>query len=137
MTQLERIIQHIQDVYGVEAEYLWADTPDCAVFRHPGSKKWFGIIMNVRSNRLGLDGEEPVNILNVKCGPILVGSLLMEKGFFPSYHMNKSNWITILLNNTVPDRQITPLLELSYDSVAPKRKCKQSSNKAKEQTEDA
>lgn len=122
--QRDRIIQHIQDVYGVEAEYLWADTPDCAVFRHPGSKKWFGIIMNVRSNRLGIDVEEPIDIINVKCGPILAGSLLTERGFLPSYHMNKSNWITILLNDTVPDGQITPLLELSYDSVAPKRRSK-------------
>ncbi len=136
--QRERIIQHIQDVYGVEAEYLWADTPDCAVFRHPGSKKWFGIIMNVLPNRLGLGGEEPIDIINVKCGPILTGSLLTETGFFPAYHMNKTNWITILLNNTVPDEQISPLLELSYDSVAPKRKGrKHPSNKAKEQADNA
>ncbi len=124
MTQRERIIQHIQDVYGVEAEYLWADTPDCAVFRHPGSKKWFGITMNVLSGRLGLGGEEPIDIINVKCGPILAGSLLTEKGFLPAYHMNKTNWITILLDNTVPDEQITPLLELSYDNVAPRRKAR-------------
>ena len=80
--------------------------------------------MNVLSNRLGLDGEEPIDIINVKCGPILVGSLLTEKGFLPSYHMNKKNWITILLNDSVPDEQIAPLLELSYDSVAPKRRSK-------------
>ncbi len=136
--QRERIIQHIQDVYGVEAEYLWADTPDCAVFRHPGSKKWFGIIMNVLPNRLGLGGEEPIDIINVKCGPILTGSLLTETGFFPAYHMNKTNWITILLNDTVPDGQIIPLLELSYDSVAPKRKGrKQLSIQAKEQADNA
>jgi len=138
MAQRERIIQHIQDIYGVEAEYLWAELPDCAVFRHPGSKKWFGIIMNVLSNRLGLDGEEPLDIINVKCGPILAGSLLTEAGFFPAYHMNKTNWITILLNDTVPDEQLTPLLELSYDSVAPKRRNRrQPSNKAKKQAENA
>ncbi len=138
MTQRERTIRHIQDVYGVEAEYLWADLPDCAVFRHPGSKKWFGIVMNVLSNRLGLDREEPIDIINVKCGPILAGSLLTEQGFLPAYHMNKTNWITILLNNTVPDEQITPLLELSYDSVAPRRKGrKQPSIQAKEQAGNA
>ncbi len=138
MTQRERITQHIQDVYGVEAEYLWADLPDCAVFRHPGSKKWFGITMNVLSNRLGLDGEDPIDIINVKCGPILVGSLLTEKGFLPSYHMNKKNWITILLNDSVPDEQIVPLLELSYDSVAPRRKGrKRPSIQVKEQADNA
>ncbi len=136
--QRDRIIQHIQDIYGVEAEYLWADLPDCAVFRHPGSKKWFGIVMNVLSNRLGLDREEAIDIINVKCGPILAGSLLTEQGFLPAYHMNKTNWITILLNNTVPDERITPLLELSYDSVAPRRKGrKQPSIQAKEQAGNA
>lgn len=127
--QRDRIIQHIQDTYSVEAEYLWADLPDCAVFRHPGSKKWFGIIMNVLSSKLGLEGNESVDILNVKCGPILVGSLLTEQGFLPSYHMNKTNWITILLNDTVPDEQIIPLLELSYDNVAPKRKNRKQTQK--------
>ena len=46
----------------------------------------------------------------------------MEKGFRPAYHMNKNHWISILLNDSVSDDQIFPLLELSYDSVAPKHK---------------
>ena len=96
--QRDRLTQYMQDTYGTEAEYLWADTPDCAVFRHPSSRKWYAIIMTVCSDRLGLPGEELMEVMNVKCGAI------------------------ILLNNTVPDRQITTLLELSYDSVAPKRK---------------
>ncbi len=122
--QRDRITQQIQDTYGAEAEYLWADTPDCAVFRHPGSKKWFGIMMRVLPERLGMNSGKAIDIINVKCGPILAGSLLTEKGFLPAYHMNKNNWITILLDDSVPDEQITPLLELSYDSVAPKRRQK-------------
>jgi len=94
------------------------------VFRHPSSKKWFGITMNVLPDKLGLDGEGPIDVINVKCGPILVGSLLTEWGFLPAYHMNKTNWITILLNDTVSDEQIAPLLELSYNNAAPKRKSK-------------
>ena len=122
--QCERLTQYMQDTYGTQAEYLWADTPDCAVFRHPSSKKWYAIIMTVRSDRLGLSGEELVDVMNVKCGAIMTGSLLSQKGFLPAYHMNKNYWISILLNDSVPDDQIAPLLELSYDSVAPKRKRK-------------
>jgi len=121
----ESVIQHIRDTYGVEPEYLWADMPNSAVFRHPASKKWFAIIMDVPSNRLGLPGEQPVDVMNVKCGPVLAGPLLSEKGFLPAYHMNKDHWISILLDGPVPDEQIVPLLELSYDNVAPKRKKKQ------------
>lgn len=123
-TRRETVIQHIRDAYGVEPEYLWADTPNAAVFRHPGSKKWFAIIMDVATGRLGLPGEEIVDVMNVKCGPVMVGSLLSEKGFLPAYHMNKEHWVSILLDGCVPDEQIFPLLELSYDSVAPKRRKK-------------
>jgi len=121
-TRREPVIQHIRDTYGVEPEYLWADLPNSAVFRHPASKKWFAIIMDVPSNRLGLPGELPVDVMNVKCGPVMAGSLLSERGFLPAYHMNKDHWISILLDGSVPEEQVFPLLELSYDSVAPKRR---------------
>lgn len=38
----------------------------------------------------------------------------MKEGFFPAYHMNKENWISILLDGTVSADEIKPLLELSY-----------------------
>lgn len=92
------------------------------MFRHSASKKWYAIIMDVPSCRLGLAGEALVDVMNVKCSTIMIGSLLSTKGFLPAYHMNKNHWISILLDGSVPDDQIFPLLELSYDSVAPKRK---------------
>ena len=72
----------------------------------------------------GLSGEETVDVLNIKGGPILSGSLRMQPGFLPAYHMNKQNWISIMLDGSVPDDKIFPLLGLSYDSVAPKRRNK-------------
>ena len=62
--------------------------------------------------------------MDIKCSTIMIGSLLSIKGFLPAYHMNKNHWISILLNDSVSDDQIIPLLELSYDSVAPKRRKK-------------
>ena len=57
-------------------------------------------------------------VLNVKCDPILIGSLRREPGFLPAYHMSKDSWISILLDGTVPDDRIMPLLSMSYDFVA-------------------
>ena len=37
-SQHERITQYIWDTYGTQAEYLWADSPGNAIFRHPASK---------------------------------------------------------------------------------------------------
>lgn len=119
--QRERITQYIQDTYGTAAEYLWTDSPGNAIFRHPASKKWYAAMMWVRPEKLGLTGEEPLNVMDIKCSTIMIGSLLSTKGFLPAYHMNKNHWISIVLDGSVSDEQITPLLELSYDSAAPKR----------------
>ena len=125
-SQRERILQYALDTYGTEPEYPWGDIPDGAVLRHSASRKWYGLIMSILPDRLGLYGEKPIDVLNVKCNPIMIGSLLTTKGFLPAYHMNKNHWISVVLDASVPDDQIFPLLELSYDSVAPKRKRKRS-----------
>ena len=123
-SQRERITHYIGDRFGTEPEYLWADSPGNAVFRHPASKKWYAAMMHVLPEKLGFKGEEPLDVMDIKCSTIMIGSLLSTKGFLPAYHMNKNHWISIILDGSVSDDQITPLLELSYDSVAPKRRKK-------------
>lgn len=122
LPQRERVAQYIQDRYSVEPEYLWARYPNYAVFRQPTSRKWFTIIMDVARKSLDLAGDGTAGVMDLKCGPVLVGSLLAQEGFRPAYHMSKSSWISVLLDETLPDEEIYPLIELSYDSVAPKRK---------------
>ena len=121
-SQRQRVTEYIRNRYAAEAEYLWTKYPNYAVFRQPVSRKWFALVMDIPRNRLELEGNGDVYIMDVKCGPLMVGSLLAQDGFLPAYHMSKSSWISVLLDETVPDEQIYPLLELSYDSVAPKRK---------------
>lgn len=121
-SQRQRIMEYIQNRYAVEPEYLWARYPNYAVFRQPATRKWFAAIMDVARKSLYLDGDGTADVMDLKCGPVLVGSLLAQDGFLPAYHMSKSSWISVLLNDTVSDEEIYPLLELSYDSVAPKRK---------------
>ena len=83
-------------------------------------------MMRVLPEKLGLTGEEALDVMDIKCSTIMIGSLLSTKGFLPAYHMNKNHWISIVLDNSVSDDQIIPLLELSYDCVAPKRRKKSS-----------
>ena len=122
LSQRQRVTAYIRDRFSADPEYLWAKYPNYAVFRQPASRKWFALVMDSPRNRLGFDGEGTIDIMDVKCGTLIVGSLLAQDGFLPAYHMSKSSWISILLDETVPDEQIYPLLELSYDSVAPMAK---------------
>ena len=98
-----------------EPDYPFSGFPDYAVLRHGDSRKWFALMMEVPRDKLGLAGTKKLDIVNLKCDPILISSLRGETGIFPAYHMNKEKWITIFLDGTVPKNEICDLLDLSYD----------------------
>ena len=110
----------IMETYNAEADYPWRKSPNHAVFRHCSNRKWFALIMDVPKNKLGLQGEELLDVVNLKCDPILIGSLRGEPGFLPVYHMSKDNWITVALDGSAPDDKIKMLLDMSYRATAPK-----------------
>ena len=117
------ILSYVKKEYGTAPEHLWKSAPEYEVLRHeqqPGEKKakWYGLIMNVKRNTLGLQGEDEIDILNVKCNPEMMGLLQMSKGYLPAYHMNKANWITVLLDGTVPLDNIKQLIDESYYMTA-------------------
>ncbi len=118
------IEQYIFDTYSVEPDYPWMDTPESAVFRHAGNRKWFALVTTVSKSKLELQEQAPLDIVNLKCDPLLIGSLRMEHGFFPAYHMNKDKWITAALDGSAPDDTIKMLLEMSYQATAPKHRRK-------------
>ena len=69
-----------------------------------------------------------VTLLNVKCDPILIGSLRQEPGIYPAYHMNKNHWISIALDGTASEELVTMLLDMSYGLTAPKMRRKRESH---------
>ncbi|BDF70061.1 hypothetical protein CE91St41_27120 [Oscillospiraceae bacterium] len=114
-TSREMILQYAKERYGTEPEYLWAKFPNYAVLRQRELGKWYAIIMDVPGKKLGLDTAAHVDILDIKCDPLLSGSLRESRGFLPAYHMNKDKWIALLLDGSVPQDQVLKLLDLSYD----------------------
>ena len=118
----EALKAYIDETLAGETDHPWARYPDYVVFRHTGNRKWFALLMCIPREKLGLPGGGLLDVLNVKCDPRMVGSLLAQEGFHPAYHMNKDHWVSILLDDTVPDETLFPLVELSWDSVAPRRK---------------
>ena len=65
---------------------------------------------------LPLDAEQPQ--FNVKCDPDKAEELRAEYTcVLPGYHMNKKHWNTILMNNSIPDRNLKEWIENSYQLV--------------------
>ncbi len=110
----QQLFNYVKEKYGDDPEYLWLSYPTSAVLRHRDNEKWYAIVMDVPKNKVGLDGTEIIDVLNIKLEPMLVDFLRHTDGFAPAYHMNKTHWISIRLNGTVPDEQIMDLLNRSY-----------------------
>ena len=112
--QSNRIAKVIKEKYGDDPEFEWEKFPGYATFRNKDSKKWYGIIMNLDKNKLDKKANDEVEIINIKLEPSEIEDLLKLNGFYPAYHMNKKNWISIILNNTISDENIMNLIEQSY-----------------------
>ncbi|MDL2289502.1 MmcQ/YjbR family DNA-binding protein [Clostridia bacterium OttesenSCG-928-F22] len=110
----DEVIAYIMERYSTDPEYPWAKTPRYAIFRHKPGRKWFVAIVDVSKDKLGLEGDEVVDVLLLKCDPLMIGSLLNGRDILPGYHMNKEHWITIVLGGSVPDEQVYSLIALSY-----------------------
>lgn len=119
MTRFE-LEQYILETYNANADRPWIKYPNYEVFRHALSRKWFAVILDVPKEKFGLPGTELIDVVNLKCDPILTGSLRSDKGIFPAYHMNKSNWISVALDGSVSADKIKMLLDMSYELTSPK-----------------
>ena len=101
MTRQE-LFTWVRQQYGTEPEYPWHDRN--AVLRHNDNNKWYGVVLEVSTDKLGLPEADIVDVLNVKSDPLLIGSLRGQDGYFPAYHMNKEKWLSIQLGK--PEQKI-------------------------------
>jgi len=111
---VHQLIKYVKEEYEVKPEYLWGDSPNTFVFKHKEAK-WFGIVMDIPYNKIGIDSKEIVYVLNVKVPTEEIPNLLKISGIVPAYHMNKKYWISILLDGSVDLKIITNLINTSYE----------------------
>ena len=105
--------KHVFDTYGIEADYPWQTNPNFGVFRHPVGKKWFALVMDISKRRLGKD-DVIADVVNLKCAPSLISSFCRDDGIYPAYHMNKANWISVVLADADED-EIKTLTDISFN----------------------
>ena len=121
-TLRQKVIDYAKETYHTTPDKPWPRFPENEVLRHDDNRKWYGLLMTVDYEKLGVKGDGSVDVLNVKCDPIIGFSLRAMDGILPAYHMNHTEWISILLDGTVPIEEIFPLLDMSYSMTASKKK---------------
>ena len=111
-SQTKRIMLLVQEKYGNQLEYLWEKSPDTAVFRHEDNQKWYAILMRISWEKLDKGKEGEVEVVNLKNDQ--VAEMLTLKGIYPAFHMNKSYWISVPLDDKLSDQQILDLIKTSW-----------------------
>ena len=63
---------------------------------------------------------EPMEIVNLKCEPDLISTLIRESGIYPAYHMNKKYWISMDIEGYEDIEKLKMLVDMSYRLVGHK-----------------
>ena len=111
--QTKSIMAQVQEKYGNQLEYLWEKSPDTAVLRHEGNKKWYAVLMKISWDKLEKGREGQVEAVNLKHDQ--VADLLSKNGIYPAFHMNKRYWISVALDDTLSDEEVLELIERSWN----------------------
>lgn len=76
------------------------------------------LVFKVKGKMFALTDLDLFVSINLKCDPD-VAIELRERypAVQPGYHMNKKHWNTILMDNSIPDRNLKEWIENSYQLV--------------------
>ena len=86
----QELAVYLTDTYGTAGEHLFAKYPSFLVFWHSGNWKRFAVIMDIPKKNLGLNGDDEISVVNLKCDTRLIDSFREEPGIFSGWHMNKA-----------------------------------------------
>ncbi len=112
--QTNRLCDMIFKNYGDKPDFPWEKYEGFGVFKNPDNKKWYALIMPLKYEKLDTQKSGDVEIINIKLDPDEIKGLLERNGFYPAYHMNKKNWITITLDDTLSDDELLSLVDKSH-----------------------
>ncbi|MBR2600866.1 MmcQ/YjbR family DNA-binding protein [Candidatus Saccharibacteria bacterium] len=114
--QANIVVKYIKSEYGANPEFLWPGRyPGYAVFRHGNNRKWFALVATISSKSLGLKEDKAIDVINLKFDKNQTYDFAETNDHvFPAYHMNKNNWITVVLDDGISDGMVFELIRKSY-----------------------
>ena len=108
------IINYVKAKYDNDLEFLWKRSPKNAIWRNQNNRKWYGTVLVISKDKLKIESNEMVEILDLRYQKNDIKNIIDNYKIFPGYHMNKDNWITIILDGRVELEEIYQLIDNSY-----------------------
>ncbi len=113
-SQSNRMAERIKSRYGAPPEVMKFGSASNVVFRNPVTRKWIGMIMLSKRSNITGDSEEKVECLGLNLKD--EAPLYVQKGVYHPYKKKNRNWIVIILDDTLSDREIMNLVDISYEN---------------------
>ena len=110
-----KVLEYAKEKYGSDAEYLWPKFPRNAICRRNDNEKWYFAILSVKGSKIGLNTDEIVELIDLRANVEDVPHLIRQPNIYPAYHMNKKHWFTIVLDGSVPIKEIYKYIDISYN----------------------
>ena len=112
--QARAIIEYVRQQHGDELEFLWEKLSTTAIWRRKDTQKWYGLVFTIDKKKLGFDDHETVESIDLRLNPDQMAQTVDGKRYFPGWHMNKKTWYTMLLDGSVPTKELCQRIEESY-----------------------
>ena len=113
--QTREIVKYVREEYGDELEFLWEKFSSNAIWRNQRNRKWYGALLIVNGRKLGLETDKDVEIIDLRFEKGQAREFAASnENVLPGYHMNKDNWITVVLDGRMKMGKIIELLNQSY-----------------------
>lgn len=130
--QGQRLQEYLVTQYGDFPSNPFIKNPSISAFRNPFNDKWYALVMTIERGKLDLgqetwsieEKELPIEVVNLKIQPDRLSDLLETAGIYPSYHMNKKHWVTVVLDDQVSDALLFDLVATSRYLTLPKKEQK-------------
>ena len=114
----EDVLRYVKERYNSTTVKPFKTNPDIKALVTP-KDKWYALFLDVEYNKLQKDSlvDSKVKIINLKHISSKISTIIDNRNIFPSYHMNKNHWISVVLDNNIDIEYVKELIELSYNLV--------------------
>lgn len=110
----QSLAEYAAQTYGSSLEFLWKASPTSSVLRRQDNAKWYCAFLTVEACKLGLPGNDVLEIADVRCRTEELERLIDGRRYFAGYHMNKKHWLTMMLDGSIPLEELRARLDESW-----------------------
>lgn len=115
--QTKDVVEYVKTKYGVQLEFLWDKFPDFGAMRREDNKKWFCVVMKLTKDKLKLNSQEQIEVINLKVNSQNLQNLVNNINIFPAYHMSKKSWVSVILNGSLSNKTVFDLIDHSFNNA--------------------